>query len=211
MAKQAESRPIPRLYLATPPLTAAGAFAQQLAGAMKDVDVAAVLLRLAPADDATLTKIVDALAPSVQRAGAALLIEGHAEFAMKSGADGVHIYPRELKTTLERFKPDRIVGIGGLHSRHDAMVAGESGADYVLFGEIDGAGVRPSVEAIVERVNWWAELFEPPCVAYAATRDEAREFAAAGADFVLVDGLAWDDPRGAHAALMDAAAAIGQN
>jgi thiamine-phosphate pyrophosphorylase len=209
MAKQAESRPIPRLYLATPPLTAAGAFAQQLTDAMKDIDIAAVLLRLASSDDAL--KVINALAPSVQRAGAALLVEGHAEAALKSGADGVHIYPRELKSTLERFKPDRIVGVGGLHSRHDAMIAGESGADYVLFGETDGAGVRPATEAIIERVNWWAELFQPPCVAYAATLEEARDFAAAGADFVLVDDLAWNNPRGAHAALMDAADAIGQN
>ena len=28
-----------------------------------------------------------------------------------------------------------IVGVGGMASRHDAMVAGEDGADYLLFGE----------------------------------------------------------------------------
>ena len=53
------------------------------------------------------------------------------------------------------------------------MAAGEAGADYVLFGEPDAKGQRPSVEAIAERLQWWAELFEPPCVGFAASREEA--------------------------------------
>lgn len=210
MAQKPNSRPKPRLYLATPPLSAAEAFASRLTEAIKDVDVAAVLLRLVDGDDASLLKIIASLAPSVQKSGAALLIDGHPQVALRSTADGVHVSdPTALKAALERFKPDRIVGAGGLHSRHDAMVAGETGADYVLFGEPDGAGTRPSMEAILERVTWWAELFEPPCVAYAATIEEVRIFAAAGADFVLVDTSVWNDPRGSRAALMDAAAAIG--
>ena len=79
------------------------------------------------------------------------------------------------------------------------MTAGEAGADYVLFGEPDANGQRPSIEAIAERLQWWAELFEPPCVGFAASREEAREFAAAGADFVLVGDFIWADPRGAAA------------
>jgi thiamine-phosphate pyrophosphorylase len=77
-----------------------------------------------------------------------------------------------------------------------------------LFGEPDTKGQRPSTEAITERLQWWAELFEPPCVGYAATLDEAREFAAAGADFVLVGDVIWNDARGAAAALVDAEKAI---
>jgi thiamine-phosphate pyrophosphorylase len=64
------------------------------------------------------------------------------------------------------------------------------------------------VEAIAERLQWWAELFEPPCVGFAASIEEASEFAAAGADFVLVGDFIWSDPRGAKAALIDAGQAI---
>jgi thiamine-phosphate pyrophosphorylase len=88
------------------------------------------------------------------------------------------------------------------------MTAGEAGADYVLFGEPDKDGQRPSMEAIAERLNWWAELFEPPCIGHATSCEEAYEFAAAGADFVLVGDFIWADPRGAAAALRDAATAI---
>jgi len=90
------------------------------------------------------------------------------------------------------------------------MAAGELGADYVLFGEPDAKGQRPSIEAIAERLQWWAELFEPPCAGFAASREEAYAFAAAGADFVLVGDFVWSDPRGAPAALADAAQAIRQ-
>jgi thiamine-phosphate pyrophosphorylase len=66
------------------------------------------------------------------------------------------------------------------------------------------------MDAIAERLQWWAELFEPPCVGYAASREEAYEFALAGADFILVGDLAWADPRGAAAALADIGQAVRQ-
>jgi thiamine-phosphate pyrophosphorylase len=90
------------------------------------------------------------------------------------------------------------------------MIAGESGADYVLFGEPDAQGQRPSPEAIAERVNWWAELFEPPCVAYAAALDEVHIFAAAGADFVLLAESLWNVAGGPAAPLTQAMKAIQQ-
>ena len=47
---------------------------------------------------------------------------------------------------LEQLKPERIAGAGGLATRHDAMLAAEAGADYVMFGEPDAtdnaAGLR---------------------------------------------------------------------
>ena len=90
------------------------------------------------------------------------------------------------------------------------MAAGELGADYVLFGEPDANGQRPSTDAIAERLQWWDELFEPPCIGFAASQEEAAEFAAAGADFVLVGDFIWVDPRGAEAALTEADQAIKQ-
>jgi thiamine-phosphate pyrophosphorylase len=80
----------------------------------------------------------------------------------------------------------------------------------VLFGEADAKGHRPSLDAVAERLNWWAELFEPPCVGYAATPREAYELARAGADFTLVDDAVWNDARGAAAALADFGAALRQ-
>jgi thiamine-phosphate pyrophosphorylase len=209
MATKPPLRPVPRLYLATPVLDDPSALLAELPGLLAAADIAAVLLRLKPVDQRTMISHAKMLAPVIQDGGAALLLDGHAEWVARAGADGAHLTGIEaMEEALPSLKPDRIAGVGGLSTRHDSMAAGEAGADYVLFGEPDAAGQRPSTEAIAERLQWWAELFEPPCVGFAASLEEAREFAGAGADFVLVGDFIWADPRGAVAALREVEQAI---
>ena len=204
-------RPAPRLYLATPAVDDPASLLAELPALLAAADVAAVLLRLKDTDQRTMISCIKALAPPVQKAGAALLVEGHAELVARGGADGAHLPGiAALKEALPSLKPDRIAGVGGLTTRHHSMDAGEIGADYVLFGEPDAKGQRPSSQAIAERLDWWAELFEPPCVGFAMSLEEAHDFAAAGADFVLVGEFIWADPRGAKAALAESDAAIKQ-
>jgi thiamine-phosphate pyrophosphorylase len=210
-AKPPPPRPAPRLYLATPEVDDPSELAGILPGLLAAADVAAVLVRLKETDQRTMISRLKQLAPVIQNAGAALLVEGHVELVARAGADGAHVAGiAALEEALPSLKPDRIAGIGALATRHDSMAAGELGADYVLFGEPDANGERPSAQAIAERLQWWDELFEPPCVGFAVSLDEAGEFVAAGADFVLVGDLIWADPRGAKAALADAEKAIRQ-
>ncbi len=209
--KAAPPRPQPRLYLATPVVDDPSTLATNLTAALAAADVAAVLLRLKSTDQRTMITRVKTLAPLVQASGAALLLDGNIELVARGGADGAHVNGIEaLQEALPSLKPDRIAGVGGLVTRHDSMSAGEAGADYVLFGEPDAHGQRPSTEAIAERLNWWAELFEPPCIGFATSIEEAHEFAAAGADFVLVGDFIWADSRGPAAALADVEQAIRQ-
>lgn len=210
-AKPPPPRPAPRLYLATPEVDDPSHLVGILPDLLAVADVAAVLVRLKEADQRSMISRIKALAPAVQNAGAALLVDGHVELVARGGADGAHVTGiAALEEALPSLKPNRIAGVGGLATRHDSMAAGERGADYVLFGEPDARGERPSAEAIAERLQWWDELFEPPCVGFAASLEEAREFAAAGADFVLVGDFIWADPRGAGSALVDAGQAIAQ-
>jgi thiamine-phosphate pyrophosphorylase len=202
---------VPRIYLATPAVDDPSALVASLPGLLADADVAAVLLRLQTTDQRSMISKVKTLAPAIQNAGAALLLDGHVELVARAGADGAHLSGiAALEEALPTLKPDRIAGVGGLETRHDSMLAGELGVDYVLFGEPDAEGKRPSAEAIAERLDWWAELFEPPCIGYATSREEAYEFARAGADFVLVDDAIWADARGASAALAEIGQAIRQ-
>jgi thiamine-phosphate pyrophosphorylase len=210
--KTVPPRPVPRLYLATPVVDDPSSMIAGLPALLAADDVAAVLVRLAPTDQRTMIARIKALAPAIQNSGAALLIDGPVELVARAGADGAHLNGIEaMQDALPTLKPDRIAGVGGLTTRHDSMTAGEAGADYVLFGEPDANGQRPSNDAISERLQWWAELFEPPCVGFAASIAEAGEFTAAGADFVLVGDFIWADPRGATTALMDAGQAIRQS
>ncbi len=209
--KPAPPRPVPRLYLATPLVDDPSQLVDLLPAALKAADIAAVLLRLKPTDQRTMITRVKALAPAIQAGGAAVLLDGNVEMVARAGADGAHVTGIEaMEEALPSLKPDRIIGVGGLATRHDSMAAGEAGTDYVMFGEPDAKGQRPSSEAIAERLEWWAELFEPPCVGFAASHEEAAEFAAAGADFVLVGDFIWADPRGPTVALSEVGQIIQQ-
>ena len=196
-------RPAPRLYLVVPQDVAG--LANQLADALGAADIAAVLLRLPATDERGQVNHVKALAPTVQNRGTALLLDGHPDLAARAGADGSHLSGIEaLGSAISTLKPARIAGCGGLESRHEAMVAAEAGADYVMFGEPKPDGYRPSFETIIERIEWWAELFTVPCIGFAAGSHEIGPLAAAGADFIAVSDGIWSDPRGAAAALADA-------
>ncbi|WP_407176894.1 thiamine phosphate synthase [Bradyrhizobium sp. STM 3562] len=211
MAKPVPPRPAPRLYLATPVVDDPASLIAGLPALFAAADIAAVLLRLKQTDPRGMISRIKAIAPVVQGAGAALLLDGMVELVARGGADGAHLTGiAALEEALPSLKPDRIAGVGGLATRHDSMTAGELGADYVLFGEVDAEGQRPSPQAIAERLAWWAELFEPPCIGYAASREDVSEFVIAGADFVLVDDLIWADRRGPAAALADVAESMQQ-
>ena len=197
-------RPAPRLYLVTPRLADPAGFREPLAAALPAGDVAAVLIVLADADERSLINRLKLLVPLVQSHGAAAVVDGRPEIVARGGADGAHLSGvAALRDAIADLKPDRIAGVGDLGSRHDAMGAAELGADYVMFGEPDADGQRPRFEAVEERIGWWAEVFEPPCVGFAANHDEVAALVAAGADFVAVGDLVWADPRGPAAAMSD--------
>jgi thiamine-phosphate pyrophosphorylase len=183
-----------RLYLFTPPLDAAAldVFAPRLTAALAAGDVASVLARAAKGAD--LKPIVARLREVVASSEAALLIEGDPRMAARLGADGVHLDGAEaVAEAVASLKGERIVGAGGLRLRDEAMTAAEAGADYVMFGE--PGGEAPTLE----RVRWWAEIFQTPCVAYAAHLDDVAPLAAAGADFIALGDAVWDtaDPAAA--------------
>jgi len=199
-------RPAPRIYLVTPPVADPAELKNALASAVGAGDVAAVLVRVAATDERTMINRVKVLAPIVQGRGAALLVDGHPEIVARAGADGAHMTGvAALAEALALLKPARIAGCGGLASRHDAMVAAESGADYVMFGEPDEDAHRPSFEAVLDRVAWWAEVFEIPCVGFAASVEETEQLAAAGADFVALGDAVFGDARGPAVAMAEAA------
>jgi thiamine-phosphate pyrophosphorylase len=202
-------RPIPRLYLVTPAVADPAAVREILGAAMKSGDVAAVLLRLAAADERTLMSYAKTLAPVVQDQGAALLLDGLPDIVAHVGADGAHLNDiAAFEAALGTLKPARIAGCGGLQTRHDAMLAAEAGADYVMFGDPDQRQHRPSLDAVVERVDWWAELFEIPCVGFAGSMDDVAPLADAGAEFIALGDWIFDYPQGAALAVAEAASRL---
>ena len=90
-AKSVPSRPVPRLYLATPVVDDPSSLAADLPGLLAAADIAAVLVRLKEADPRGMIARVKGLAPAIQDAGSALLLDGHVDLVARSGADGAHL------------------------------------------------------------------------------------------------------------------------
>jgi thiamine-phosphate pyrophosphorylase len=200
-----------RLILVTPILTDADAM-PPLEAVLKGSDVASIILRLAPADDRTLVNRIKSIVPIAHRQEAALLVTDPgvsdiAAVATRGGADGVHAVGLEaVRSLVERGRGSMVVGAGGLGTRHDAMSAGELEADYLLFGDAAPDGSSLSLDLVVERAAWWAEIFETPCIALARSVQEIGPLARTGAEFIALDGPVWtDDP---HAALSAAGQAL---
>ena len=203
--------PRQRLYLITPPIDDAARFVDALERALGSADIAAVLLRLAHADERGLIERTKIIAATAQARDIALVVDGHPEIVARAGADGAHLTGiTTFAAALASLKPDRIAGAGGLRSRHDAMLAGEIGADYVMFGEPDRHGRRPDFDELQGRLTWWAGLFEIPCVAYAGSKDEIAGLARTGAEFVALGEWIWSAAEGAAAVIGAAVAQLGE-
>jgi thiamine-phosphate pyrophosphorylase len=200
-----------RFYLLTPLLAEADLadFVALLADVLSAGDVACVLARLAPGAEGAAKKIIARLAEVSASAEAALLTDNDPRLAARAGADGAHIHGAgaALNEALKSLKPERIVGAGMLRSRDDAMTAGEAGVDYVMFGEPRADGFTPPGDQTLERIAWWAEIFEPPCVGFAAQLGDIAPLAAAGADFIALADAVWRADRPADA-LAQAQAAL---
>jgi thiamine-phosphate pyrophosphorylase len=203
MPLTSQASPRCSLYLVTPLLSAADAdaFVKIFAEALRAAPIACALVRLA-ADAQNDAEALARFVRVAQGADCALLIENDARLAARLGADGVHVAGAgaDLDAAVKRLKPERIVGAGSLRTRDEAMTAGEMGADYVMFGEPQGGARAMGLTTLTERVGWWAEIFETPCVACADTLEAAAELAAAGADFVALGEAIWGSPSPAAAA-----------
>jgi thiamine-phosphate pyrophosphorylase len=199
--------PACRLYLVAPHglerAAALEVFAVALAEALEAGEVACVLLRAAGLDDRAARGAAQRLAPLAQDRGVAFLVEDRPEVARQSGADGVHLSQAgaPVARVREMIGPEAIVGVGCGLSRHEAMAAGEAGADYVGFAGPEAA--------LVELLAWWQATMTPPCVAMnGVTFDNAAALARAGADFLAVGAPVWEHPNGPAVAIAAFAARL---
>ena len=193
--------------------------------------VSAVILPFLAADERSLVKRIKQWAPLVQEAGAAAILalpetalpggpastEAAREEAAawiagiltRGGADGAHVGDPDLAQALRGLlKSERIVGVGGLRSRHDCMSAGEAGVDYLMFGEPRADGSLPAAEGVIERAQWWAEIFATPCIVYAPSLGDIAERAMTRAEFVALGDAVFADGVDPAQAVRDALEAL---
>jgi thiamine-phosphate pyrophosphorylase len=193
-----------QLLLISPPELDPASFEPQLAAALAAGGSAGFLLRLA--ERAAMRAAALRLRPVCSDRSVAFLLQDEVDLALETGADGVHLgAPEAVPAARAGLGPERILGASCGGSRHAAMVAGDAGADYIAFGDPG----RPPTADVHELVAWWSELFVLPCLAEgAASLADCSALASAGADFIGVSVLVWQDPRGPAAAIAELRRAI---
>jgi thiamine-phosphate pyrophosphorylase len=200
------ARPPCRLYLITPPVIPdLDAFANLLGQALDAGDVAALQIRLKPADDAAVRAAVAALAPVARRRGVAVLLNDRPDLAKETGCDGVHIGQQDATLAEARriMGPDAMIGVTCHDDRELAWDAAEGGADYVAFGAFYPTDTKTTTHRPeLELLTVWQETVEAPCVAIGGiTVDTAQDLARAGADFIAVSSGVWSYAQGPAAAV----------
>lgn len=187
---------------------------QQLTAALEGGDVAAVLLHAGELDERAFLEGCEAAVPLCQAAGAAVLVAGDSRAAGRSGADGLYLASdaAALKDAVARFSPKWIVGFGGVRSRHQAMEAGESSPDFILFGNIDG-DIRPEPHPKNLALGEWASqvMRVPVVVAAGSSPEGVVPVAATGCDFVLLGKAVFEHGQGAGAAIAEINALLDQH
>lgn len=150
--------------------------------------VSAVLLPRGTMAENAYKTLAKQLIEPLQKAGAAVLVEGEPGFVRLLGADGLHV-PGGIKAVREAvdvLKPNYIVGAGDIGTRHDAMQKAELDLDYILFGPLSGAITEPEREL----ARWWAETMEIPSV-LCDPEANAAAFESEGCEFI---GLRLPEP-----------------
>lgn len=203
-----------RIYLVAPTAFEPPGFRPLLEQALGAGDIACLLFWPAGGGDEERRAAGEMLARELLLDGARQrgvpLLEALAGPPLPDGADGVHVEAgiAALKAAMAAHAPRRMVGAGGLHTRHDAMEAAEAGVDYVMFGSASPAAGGNDFTLIHDLAAWWGPLFEVPCVAPAASLDEALALARAGVDFVAVRDYVWHHEAGPAAAVASLDAAL---
>ncbi|WP_020594415.1 thiamine phosphate synthase [Kiloniella laminariae] len=212
------------LYLLTPPELLTGKLALEdflpcFNEALGGGKISCILLSGTTSSPDLLENIATRLCPLAQQRDIAFLLEDEYETALRLGCDGVHLNSAEdYKKARQHLGTESIVGVDCGVSRHDALLAGEAGADYIAFNnrrplpEIDDPEVREFEEngpRGLELLTWWQTMMTPPCVSLEdVSADLARDHAEAGADFVAVQGAVWNHPAGPAKAIAELNEAI---
>lgn len=193
-----------RLSLVTPKILDVTEFGPRLDAALAGGDVASLIITASPE---ALQSAAEALSPIAQAHGVAALVHNDTRIAGRARADGVHVDAdiTELETAIDAFHPDRIVGAGGLRSRHDAMTVGGVDPDYLFFGRLDGDSEDGIFVAALDLAAWWSSLFVIPAVVMGGrSLESAIEAARAGIEFVALRDAVWTHPGGPGEAVAEA-------
>ncbi len=169
-----------------------------LIAATEGFNLAALRLSTAGHNRETIIKRGDCLRMIGHHHDIAVMIEGHATIALEIGLDGVHLNapnPNKLRAVKKHLPKEAIFGVSVGASRHEGLVLGEIGVDYVCFGPLADRGLDEAI-ADLDIFEWWSEMIEVPLIAEGGLESETLDKIKAHVDFVAFGAEIFgaDDP-----------------
>ncbi len=177
--------------------------------------VAAFQFRVKGIDEHEAARLAEPLQRICEAHEVAFIVNDSIALAKRLGADGVHLGQDDMareggvKEARKRLGNEAQIGVTCHGSKHLALEAGETGADYVAFGAFyptETKQVDHHAEPVV--LTWWQSLFEFPCVAIGGiTPENVGDLVRAGADFIAVCGAVWNGDEAANVVALSEAMA----
>jgi thiamine-phosphate pyrophosphorylase len=194
-----------QIYLISPPKIELKAFSQCLEKALKTALVPVFQLRLKNYSNEEIAKISRELKRICHDNNCLFILNDLLQIALEVGANGVHLGAEDGLISLARKKTPQnfVIGASCYDSRHLAMEAGESGADYISFGAFFPSKTKQSRgNPTVEILQWSREMLDLPIVAIGGINDQnCSSLVGSGADFLSVISYVWEHPQGEVEAL----------
>lgn len=126
--------------------------------------------------------------------GARVLVNGDAQLARATGADGLHLPARQLMV-LDRRPPFPLVA-ASCHERHELERAARLGLDFAVLGPVRATATHPGQEGIgwTSFTDWVRGLSLPVYAIGGLGPDDLAAAQAAGAHGIAAIRAAWTAP-----------------
>ena len=183
----------PQVYLVTPKDFELSKFSDQLDALLDRHEVACLRLAMNTLVETEIARAADSLRNICHAHDVPIVIESHIMMVERLGLDGVHLTDgaRSVRKTRDLLGKTPIIGSFCGTSKHDALTACESGADYVSFGPIQGASLGDGNVADFDLFAWWSEMIEVPVVAEGGLSLQMIEKLREVTDFIGLQDEIW--------------------
>jgi thiamine-phosphate pyrophosphorylase len=190
----------PSVTLISPANPDAKTFLQNLQNVLKAPPCACLILQ---SDNETLiAQVADMLLPTP----IALVVQSSSEKTYHDQTlDGLHFDfdAKTVKPLVQKaHNQGRMAGIGQIMTRHDAMIAGENGADYLFFGLLDREEEAYAHPKTISLAQWWSTVMQTPCIALAGhSLNSLEPLKQAPIESIGVRSMIWNHPEGPQKAM----------
>lgn len=185
---------LPYIYLISPPELDISNFLLVIEKIIQKTQISCLRLSLSSTLEneivGTITKIRDALDSS----NIPILIENHYKLVHELKLNGVHLTDgsRSVKHVRKHLGSDSIIGAYCGNSRHNALVAAESGANYISMGPLSSNKLGNDRVVPIETFEWWSNFIETPIVAEGNLTQDLIEKLISKTDFIAIGHEIWN-------------------